>query len=139
MDAFQFRISQPQRTVQWLGDALHYPKSLGADLALGRGRGGCRHIHTDETFEEDPTIGTAEQRRHRAFRVGHETNDIARLVRHTGDVVARAIGVVLVAQHDLAIGNECVVRRVVTGVRTREVIDGHDELLAGRGVSGEHR
>src|SRR4051812_36696514 len=85
--------------------------------------------------EDGEAVGRAGQRVDRVLGVGHQAEDVARLVAHAGDPALRAVVVGGVAQDDLlAEGVE--VRRVVAA---GGVLDGDRERLPGARLARERR
>ena len=76
-DVVQLGIGQAEGAVQGLGRATHDNKLLGHQRGLAHVGSRNGDVREDETLEQHPTVGTAEQRRHRALRVGHEPHDVA--------------------------------------------------------------
>jgi hypothetical protein len=83
--------------------------------------------------EDLQAVGRPGERIDGVFGMGHQAEDVARLVAHPGDVVQRAVGILAggVAQQDLIAGRQLVKQRRRRVVATGHVLDGDRQPLAG--------
>ena len=85
-DGLKLRIGETQCAVKGLG-ATH-ETTLRVPVRASMRESRLLDLHVEETLEQHHAVGAAEQHRHRAFGVGHETDDVAGFVGHARDVVA---------------------------------------------------
>ncbi|MFM2139628.1 MAG: hypothetical protein RJA57_1935 [Bacteroidota bacterium] len=93
----------------------------------------CSHGHMEQLPENLPSVGIAQGRRTRPFRVGHHTEYIARFIADPSDIPGRTIGVgprnntsrgIAVIIKDLAAGFQAVKRGLVCIIPTFPMGDG---------------
>src|SRR4051795_8623896 len=107
-------MSENMASSTWLGarPSLSQTRAYSASVrpsATASSSDGADKAHRAE--DQQAVVGAGE-RVDGVLGVGHEPEDVARLVAHAGDVVGRAVVVGRVAQHDL-VGDRVEVGRVV--------------------------